>query len=124
MANDLVDAALISGQVAEITGNFVEGLKAGAYSSWVKSVSGSLPKVLTLPGDRVRLTWNNPEQIAAMQSWLDGTLQPAKTPPVIEYDLGPVLKPWITKKAVPYAILLFIAGAASYWAYIKFFAGK
>jgi len=117
------DTALITSQVSLITGSLEEGLKAGAYSAWVQSISGQYPVSEQLPGNRARITWRDDAQIKSMQDWLDRQVVSAFTPPdkkpVVEYDFGPVLKPWAVKYAAPAGIGVFALGFAAAFVVLK-----
>jgi len=109
-----LDSVAVAGQVTGITGKLEDGVIAAAYASWIQSVSGDLPKVLTLPDNRAKITWQSETQIKTMQTWLDQQVKagftPTAIPASVEYDLGTVLKPWALRYALPAGILLFLAG--------------
>lgn len=111
-----IKSAAIASSVADITGNTTAGLQAAGYSAWVNSVTGNTPVIERLPDERARLVLREP-QVMQMQAWLDSQVgsifKPRDKAPKVEYEFGPVIKPWALKYVGPAALGLFLAGWVS-----------
>lgn len=107
-------------EAAEITGRTGDAVKAGGYAAWINSVTGTPPKVIKIEGEkRARLVLDK-GQVRQMQQYLDnqvGGLLAKKDgpPPSVEFELGPVLKPWAMKYALPLGVGLFLTGWVAAW---------
>lgn len=119
MANidSYLSAFAVGSNVAGITGKAADGFKAGGYSAFIESITGSPAQVEQLESNRVKL-YLNENQIFEMQKWLDnqvGSALQKKEPGSVQYELGPVLKPWAFKYTVPAGAALFLAGWLVHW---------
>lgn len=103
-----VAPAVVGTEVYGITRNSQDALRAGGYAAWVQSVTGTVPEVVE-QGNVARLVMSE-AQISSMQDWLDKVTTPNPDARV-QYEIGPVLKPWVMKKATGPAIGVFIGGA-------------
>lgn len=114
----IIGTAGIGYEVREYTGNNVEAAKATATGAWIQAVTGKPPQVLQLPSNRAKVVLTQ-TQIREMQKWLDSmvlsSLSPVKQQSIVEYELGPVFKPWAMKYALPSAALIFLAGFGIHW---------
>ena len=110
---DYIPAISLGTQVADMTGKGADGFTAGGYASFVQAVTGSMPSVVPMPGNRAKIVLSK-IQAVRMQQWLDRQLGMAlakpKVPPSLEIDMGPALVPWALKYAVPAAMLFIVIG--------------
>jgi len=49
---DYIPAISLGTQVADMTGKGADGFTAGGYASFVQAVTGSMPSVVPMPGNR------------------------------------------------------------------------
>jgi len=118
-ANQFIAAAAITGRVNEITGNLQSGAVAGAYSAWINAITGDTPEIRNQNGQAVMLY--SPEQVKKIQKWLDAQAKtaiirkPGAGRPDVNYNLGPVLGPWATRRGIPLAAGLFLLGMGAMW---------
>lgn len=113
-----LDAAVVGSSVTKVTGVTLDGVVAGGYAAWINSITGENPRIIPLEGNRVRLVLTDTAAVK-MQRWLDSQLRSALTAkdkkPNVEYDLGPVIGPYLFKFAVPVAVAFFLMGWVSHW---------
>lgn len=109
--------AAVGTEVYGITGELSDMARATGYAAWVQGVTGSPPDVIQ-DGSRARLVMDA-GQVTKMQAWLDQVT--TKAPGRVVYELGPVLQPWIVKKATAPAIGIFFAGALSAYLLTRIF---
>lgn len=106
----------VASKVHSTTGLVIEGAKAGGFAAWVQSLTGSPPYAQPIEGtNRVRIILNE-NQVKIMQDWLDSVVVGSfekKAPPPVEYDLGPVLKPWAMKRVAPVGAGILVVGILS-----------
>jgi hypothetical protein len=96
-------------EVNSITGNTDAAAAAAGYAAFIQSIGGDAPQVIDLGDKRARLPMTN-KDMGALRSWLDEALKPSAIKPVVEYDFGAALTPWILKYAIPASIVVFIIG--------------
>ena len=110
----ILESSAVGIETGRITGSTPEGLKAGAYSAWINSITGSPVNVITLPDSRARLVLDK-KQVEVMKGWLNNQITRMGTSPKgkVEYDLGAVVKPVALRYALPLGLGLFFAGIAA-----------
>lgn len=109
---DYLEVVGMAGAVSQHTGNHTHGAKAGGYAAWVESVTGELPRMVKLPNNRVQLILSE-TQVSRMQDFLDNQVSgmlSRKEPPVVDYGIGPAIKPWALKHAIPAGVIILLAG--------------
>lgn len=108
--NDILNTAGYGLAVSGHTGETIDASYAAGYAAWIKSITGSFPQVVRLPGNRVRLTLTAQQQ-KTMRDYFNSqifkALKPADKKPRVEYELAPVLKPMAYSYGIP-AALLFV----------------
>lgn len=109
---DYIGIVGLAGAVSGHTGDHMDGAKAGGYSAWVQSVTGEMPYVKRLPGNRVKLVLSE-SQVKKLQTFLDtqvsGMLN-RREPGAVDYGLTPVVKPWALRYALPAGLGILVAG--------------
>ena len=104
--------------VSRYTGRPNEAAKASAYALWVRYITGDIPKIESLPNNRARFVLSE-NQKRLMTAFLDEQIENSlkglnnPNPPIVEYGIGDVVKPWTGKYVIPIAILIFLVGVIS-----------
>ena len=108
----LLDGLQVAGSVTGYTKQPNEGAKAAGYAIWVQKITGELPYVESLPGNRARLILTD-SQMEKMRGFLDsqiGNLFEKGEPPTVDYGIGEVVKPLALRYTIPAGVIIFLVG--------------
>lgn len=109
-----LEAGTVGTQVAKQTGDAGAGVVAGAYASFINSITGSVPRVVTRSdGSGVDIV-QTPNQNQLLGAWAETQMLDSifKKKPAgkVSYAIGPAFTPVAVKYAIPVAAVLFAAG--------------
>lgn len=115
-----IGAAAVGGQALSVTGRAADGVSAGGYAAWIYSITGEIPIVTEMPGNRIKLSLSQ-AQVVSMRKWLDVQVKKAVSKgdpsgrPTVEMELSPVLGPWALQYAIPFMAVTFTLGWLAHW---------
>ena len=93
------------------TGKASDGAAAAGYAAWVQSITGTLPRVNPLPGNKAQVILSQ-AQAQTMRTWIDNQIASSvkKSDSSLKIEFGPVISPLLVKYGLIYGVLAFGLG--------------
>lgn len=111
--DSVLDATKTGVRASAITGKAIDAASAAGYGAWVNSVTGEYPTVVKIADGQAKVV-HTPQQVRAMQKWIDAqvfkAIQPGREKPSLQIEFGPIINPVALKYGLTFAAIAFLSG--------------